>query len=297
VSTTPVLEVHDAHKRFGDTTALAGAHLRVAAGEWVGLLGPNGAGKTTLVRAVASRVRLDAGRISVDGRRSGLVPQAIALYPFLTARENLEVFGRLHGLARGPLAERVRWALHWTDLSSRADERTATFSGGMQRRLNLACGVLHDPHLVLLDEPTTGVDPQSRERIFSMLGELRDRGAALLHTTHQLGEAESVCQRVVIIDHGRVVAEGTPAELVERTLGHTRGVVITLDRPPDAASVPPGTSVQGRTLHAGMVDLGAGLADLLGRVRAAGFDVEDVRVVRPDLHAVFLHLTGREVRE
>ena len=296
VTTAAVLEVQGAHKRFGDTTALAGAGLRVEAGEWVGLLGPNGAGKTTLVRAVAGRVRLDAGTIA-SGGRIGLVPQEIALYPFCTAHENLAIFGRLHGLAGAALQARVAWALEWTGLAARADERTGGFSGGMKRRLNLACGVLHAPDLVLLDEPTTGVDPQSRERIFAMLGELRAGGAALLHTTHQLGEAEGVCARVVIIDHGRVVAEGAPATLVERTLGRGRHVVVTLARPPGDAAVPPGVTVEGRTLRAGIADLGAEMPALLARLREAGHDVEDVRVVRPDLHAVFLALTGHELRE
>jgi ABC-2 type transport system ATP-binding protein len=298
--------VRGACKRFGDAVALDGVDLDVQRGEWVGLLGPNGAGKTTLVRAIAGRVRLDAGRITLAGkpsdrtalgRRVGLVPQNDALYPFLTARENLEVFGRLYGLDGAELRDRVAWALGWTGLAERADVRTGGFSGGMKRRLNLACAVLHRPDLVLLDEPTTGVDPQSRERIFAMLAELRLAGTALLHTTHQLGEAQGVCERVVIIDHGRVVAAGAPHELVEQTLGHAQEVVVTLDRPPVPASLPPGVNAEGRMLRASMKDLTVGLATLLGRLHEAGYGVDDVRVVRPDLQAVFLHLTGRELRE
>jgi ABC-2 type transport system ATP-binding protein len=299
-----ILAVAGAAKRFGATVALAGVDLRVHRGEWVGLLGPNGAGKTTLVRAIVGRVRLDAGRIARAGdgaagtrRRLGLVPQDIALYPFLTARENLEVFGGLQGLAGAALDARVAWALDWANLAERADDRTAGFSGGMKRRLNLACAVLHHPDLVLLDEPTIGVDPQSRERIFVMLAELRAAGTSLLHTTHQLDEAENVCERVVIIDHGRVVGEGVPAELIERVLGRAHEVVVTLDRAPAAATLPPGARVDGRTVRAGVTDLGADLPALLALVHAAGCVVEDVRIVRPDLHAVFLHLTGRELRE
>jgi linearmycin/streptolysin S transport system ATP-binding protein len=306
METPAILEVRGAQKRFGDAVALDGIHLRVNRGEWVGLLGPNGAGKTTLVRAIAGRVRLDAGQITLAGapwhrtharRQFGLVPQENALYPFLTARENLEVFGRLHGLDGSTLGERVDWALDWTGLAERSDERTAGFSGGMKRRLNLACGVLHRPDLLLLDEPTTGVDPQSRERIFAMLAELRRSGTSLLHTTHQLGEAEGVCERVVIIDRGRIVAEGAPRELVERTLGRAQEVVVTLDRPPAVESLPAGVDAHGRTVRAGIEDLAVGLPTLLGRLHDAGYDVDDVRVVRPDLHAVFLHLTGRELRE
>ena len=306
MTTSAVLEVRDAYKRFGDTVALDGIHLRVNRGEWVGLLGPNGAGKTTLVRAIAGRVRLDAGRIALAGdpshrkhagRQFGLVPQENALYPFLTARENLEVFGSLHGLDGPTLRERADWALDWTGLAERSDQRTVGFSGGMKRRLNLACAVLHRPDLVLLDEPTTGVDPQSRERIFAMLAELRRSGTSLLHTTHQLGEAEGVCERVVIIDRGRIVAEGAPDELVERTLGRLQEVVVTLDRPPAMESLPEGVDAHGRTLRAGIEDLAVGLPALLGRLHDAGYGVDDVRVVRPDLQAVFLHLTGRELRE
>lgn len=301
-----VLEVSGAHKRFGKTVALDGITLRVHADEWVGLLGPNGAGKTTLVRAIAGRVRLDSGQVkmAVDpaerppaGRSFGLVPQENALYPFMTARENLEVFGGLHGLRGATLIERTAWALDWAGLVERADEPTGGYSGGMKRRLNLACGVLHRPHLVLLDEPTTGVDPQSRERIFAMLDELRRAGTALLHTTHQLSEAEGVCTRVVIIDRGRIVAEGTPDELVERTLGHLPEVIVTLDRPPAPEALPDGVRTQGRTIRAAIEDLAADLPRLLGRLQDAGYGVDDVRVVRPDLHAVFLLLTGRELRE
>jgi len=303
VAPSAVLEVRAASKRFGDTIALAGIDLTVRRGDWLGLLGPNGAGKTTLVRAIAGRVRLDAGSITLAGdpahpaRQLGLAPQETALYPFMTARENLEVFGRLHGLHAPTLRERVDWALDWTGLAERSGERTDGFSGGMKRRLNLACAVLHRPDLVLLDEPTTGVDPQSRERIFAMLAELRRSGTSLLHTTHQLGEAEGVCDRVVIIDRGRIVAEGTTDELIEQTLGRAQDVMVTLDRTPGAEPLPDGLAAEGRTLRAGIDDLAVGLPALLGRLHAAGYGIDDVRVVRPDLHAVFLHLTGRELRE
>jgi len=300
----PLLEVRSARKRFGAVVALDGIDLRVGRGEWVGLLGPNGAGKTTLVRAIAGRVRLDAGIVAfagpgpaAGGRRLGLVPQDVAVYPFLTARENLEVFGALHGLGSSALRARVAWALDWTGLAERADERTAGFSGGMKRRLNLACAVLHEPDLVLLDEPTTGVDPQSRERIFGMLAELCAAGTSLLHTTHQLGEAEGVCERIVIVDRGRVVAEGTPDALVERTLGRGWEVVLTLDRPAAPGTLPAGVGGEGRTVRAGIPDLAVGLPALLEGLRAAGYGIEDLRVARPDLEAVFLHLTGHELRE
>lgn len=255
-----VLEIEDLARRYGEQEALRGVSLSLRAGECLGLLGPNGAGKTTLVRAIAGRVRPDTGAITLlgqavepgarEGRASlGVVPQEIALYPLLTAAENLEVFGALQGVQGEALAERVDWALAFSGLESRRGDRVAAFSGGMKRRLNIACSVLHRPRVLLLDEPTVGVDPQSRERIWNMLDELRAAGTSIVLTTHQLDEAETQCDRIVIIDHGEVIAAGTLAELVDR-IG-------------DAAATP----------------------------EAA------LRVQRTSLQAVFIHLTGRELRE
>src|SRR5512140_3722333 len=241
---TTVLKVQDAKKRFGATQALDGLSLELREGELLGLLGPNGAGKTTLVRALAGRVRLDGGAIELFGRRLsgsevrdglGVVPQEIALYPLLTARENLEAFGSFNGLRGAALRDRVAWALDWTGLTERAREPVRRFSGGMKRRLNIACGVLHEPRVILLDEPTVGVDPQSRERIYEMLDRLRAAGSSLLLTTHQLDEAEARCDRIVIQDHGRVVASGTLSELVEHTVGTRRQVSVTVDALPSGA--------------------------------------------------------------
>lgn len=300
------LLVTSAQKSFGETVALAGVSVELGPGELLALLGPNGAGKTTLVRAIAGRVRLDGGTIELGGRPAeapgardalGVVPQEVALYPMLGARENLETFGRLQGLAGAGLREAVDWALGWTGLEGRAGDLVKTFSGGMKRRLNIACGVLHRPRVVLLDEPTVGVDPQSRERIYEMLAELRRDGTSLLLTTHQLDEAESRCDRVVIIDHGKVVGEGTVGELIGRLFGGRRTVTLTLDRVPDSA-------VAGLELEAGsragrvlLDDPVEELPTLLARVRAAGYDVEDLAFHRPGLGAAFLALTGRELRE
>ena len=242
-----VLTITAARKRFGDVAALDGATLSLREGELLALLGPNGAGKTTLIRAIAGRVALDDGEIRlfdtpIEGRRTprglGIVPQELAIYPLLTARENLEAFGRLQGLSRGDLAGRVKWALTVSALDDRMDEPVKQFSGGMKRRLNIACGVLHRPRVVLLDEPTVGVDPQSRERIYDMLTELTREGVSLLLTTHHLEEAEARCSRTVIIDRGRVIASGTLAELVDRTVGRHRIVTLRMSAVP--ASLPPG---------------------------------------------------------
>jgi ABC-2 type transport system ATP-binding protein len=301
-----VLRVEDAKKAFGTTQALCGVSLELGAGELLGLLGPNGAGKTTLVRALAGRVRLDGGTIELFGHRLsetetrdglGVVPQEIALYPLLTARENLEAFGSFNGLRGAALRDRVAWALEWTGLSERAREPIRRFSGGMRRRLNIACGVLHEPRVILLDEPTVGVDPQSRERIYEMLDRLRANGVSLLLTTHQLDEAEARCERIVIVDHGRVIAAGTLGELVRDTVGGGRVVTVKLDRAP-AAPIEGLTAEGDGTVWCGPVrDVDVDLAAVLRRVAAAQRSVVDLEVRQPSLQSVFLHLTGRELRE
>jgi len=217
-----VLTVNGARKRFGDVVALDGATCSLREGELLALLGPNGAGKTTLIRAISGRVALDAGEIRLFGTplagtatpsELGIVPQELAIYPSLTARENLQAFGRLQGLSPRDVAERVKWALAVTALEDRADEPIKAFSGGMKRRLNIACALVHDPDVILLDEPTVGVDPQSRNAIFESLEALRARGKALLYTSHYMEEAERLCDRIVIVDHGRVIAQGALADL------------------------------------------------------------------------------------
>jgi ABC-2 type transport system ATP-binding protein len=302
-----VLTVSGARKAFGDVKALEGASLTLREGELLALLGPNGAGKTTLIRAIAGRVQLDAGDIRLFGAplagrrtdpRLGMVPQEIAIYPSLTARENLAAFGRLQGVEPRDLPDRIAWALKATALADRANEPIKSFSGGMKRRLNIACGVIHRPRVVLLDEPTVGVDPQSRESIYDMLGELTRDGVSLLLTTHHLEEAEARCSRTVIIDHGRVIAGGTLAELVERTVGRHRLVTLRLDAP--IAAVPAGAeadAADARLVRARVEDVARDLPALLAAVASAGGAIQDVDVRGPSLQSVFIHLTGRELRE
>jgi ABC-2 type transport system ATP-binding protein len=311
---TTVLSIENARKRFGQVLALDGASFELRQGELLALLGPNGAGKTTLIRAIAGRVRLDGGQIRVfdrtlDGRYTppelGIVPQEVAIYPLLSARENLHAFGSLHGLSGDALSRQVEWALDRTGLADRARESVRQFSGGMRRRLNIACGILHRPRIVLLDEPTVGVDPQSRDRIYDVLAELARSGVSLLLTTHHLEEAEARCSRTVIIDHGRVIASGTLSELVERTVGRHRLVTLRLDAPLDGSaatlcSIGDDVSVDDadlRIVRARMYDVAAGLPPLLEKIRAAGRAVDDVEVRGPSLQSVFIHLTGRELRE
>jgi len=301
-----VLRIEGARKAFGATEALKGLTMALRESEMLALLGPNGAGKTTLIRAIAGRVRLDGGTLSLFGRtlepgaprqELGVVPQDLALYPLLSARENLEVFGALAGVPAPRLRERVAWALEWTGLGERAREPVKGFSGGMKRRLNLACGILHEPRVVLLDEPTVGVDPQSREKIYEMLDALRASGVSLLVTTHYLEEAEARCERIVIVDHGAARAEGSLAELVRHAGLGGRRVCLSLDRV--AAAAPAGFSLEpgGMALSATITDVAGELPGLLARVRGAGLDVRDLDVRTASLQAVFLALTGKELRE
>jgi ABC-2 type transport system ATP-binding protein len=219
-----VLEGRGLRKRFGEIVAVDGVSVALESGKILGVLGPNGAGKTTTVAMLAGLATPDAGDVLVGGRplagdadpakrRLGLVPQDLALYEELSARDNLRFFGALYGLAGNALGQAIAGALDLVGLADRARDRVAKYSGGMKRRLNLAAGLLHDPDVVLLDEPTVGVDPQSRNAIFDNLEALKRRGKALLYTTHYMEEAERLADRVVIVDHGRVIAEDTPAAL------------------------------------------------------------------------------------
>lgn len=319
------LQCIDVEKSFGSLTALNGLNLEVLPGERVALLGPNGAGKTTLVRAICGRVRLDKGSIRLFNapagsskalQHLGVVPQELALYGDLTARENLLIFSRLHGLRRREAIRRVNEVLEWIGLTDRANDLVKNFSGGMKRRVNLACGVLHHPPLILLDEPTVGVDPQSRERIFLMLDELSKQGAAIILTTHHLDEAEKQSDRIVIVDHGRVIAEGTLADLIEQTVGTRRQLVMQIYKNNFFASFYTGATesnplsrvesevlpgFQYQTSTGGWIkeidDVAQELPPLLEQLRQRGLVVADLEIRNPNLHHVFLHLTGKELRE
>ena len=305
-SATPALEVVSLWKKYGNNQALSGASFAVAAGERLALLGPNGAGKTTLIRSMCGRVRPDEGQVLLFGRsirdpdvlmQLGVVPQDLAIYLDLTAKENLECFGQLHGLRSRRLRERVSWALKWIGLEDRANELTSRFSGGMKRRVNIACGVLHRPNILLLDEPTVGVDPQSRQRIFDMLDELNQQGTSIVLTTHHLDEAETRSDRIVIIDHGKVVADGTIEKLIATTIGARREVAI--ETRGILVAAPPGLEWNSaRNRFVCFVDnVVEELPQILERIQQVGGTITDLEVHQPNLHHVFLHLTGKELRE
>jgi ABC-2 type transport system ATP-binding protein len=275
------------------------------------LLGPNGAGKTSLIRAVCGRLALTAGRVAIDGRdpatdRSaraalGLVPQQLAIHKDLTVRENLRVFGRLAGVSADRLEERVAWGLDWADLAPRADDLVRTLSGGMQRRLNLLAGVLHEPSVLLLDEPTVGVDPDARLRLHALLEQLRDGGMAVLLTTHDLDEAARLSDRIGFLVDGRLCAEGPLEQLIEQALGSAQHLEVVLAVAPDADAAQRLQSLglspsQDLTRWLGLREGGLGtLGEVERALQAAGVAPRRVTLIEPGLREVFLHVTGREL--
>ena len=305
------IAVEGLRKQYGPRVALAGIDLRVDAGEIVGLLGPNGAGKSTALSILATLLPLDQGRVRVAGhvlpaeaaaarRRLGVVPQHTALYPSLTGRENLRFFASMLGLAGRQTTAAVADALALVGLVERADEPVDRYSGGMRRRLHLAAGVLHAPPVLLLDEPTTGIDPQSRERVHAVIESRKRDGAAVLLCTHDMHEAERLCDRIVLLDDGRTLAGGTAGELVAAT-GIASSLHLRLLRPPPADWLDGLPSV--RVLAADGAEAVLALDDpmampvVLARAGRAGGDVLEMRFERPTLADAFFALTGHALRD
>jgi ABC-2 type transport system ATP-binding protein len=301
------LQVAGVSKAFGKTTALSDVSLDVCSGTCFGLLGPNGAGKSTLIRSIVGRVRPDAGTIELFGEPArsakarsalGWAPQDLALYPRLTCLENLQAFGRYQGLRGKALDEAIGWCLDWAGLSDRAGGVVSTLSGGMKRRLNLAAAVIHRPRLVLLDEPTVGVDPQSRNRIFEMVSELRaQQGATIIYTTHYMEEVERLCDRIAILDRAQVIAVGAMDELITQTFGRRYDVQIYIA----SGEAEAWARAHGGVFHDGVaqfsVERPTDVGALLDAADQAHLKVVDVALRRPNLESVFLQLTGRDLRE
>jgi len=311
-----MLSIKHLQKRFGQRIAVDDVSFDVAIGETVGLLGPNGAGKTTTLSMISGLSQPDGGSVSFQGqlldqggsrfkRRVGLVPQDLALYDELSAWANLELFGGLYGLSGKLLANRADDALALVGLADRRGDQVKGFSGGMKRRLNIAGALLHDPELILLDEPTVGVDPQSRNAIFENLAELKRRGKTLLYTTHYMEEAERLCDRIVIIDHGKVIANDTVRGLYRR-LPATGEVLLEFAGPPASDSVLaglaalPGISAALRDPKGVCLeteDFGTPLALALEQFARLGIRVTSIRSGRVSLEDVFIALTGHALRD
>lgn len=312
--TRDVLAVDGLVKRYGDQIVVDGVSFHIRAGETYGLLGPNGAGKTTIISMVAGLIPSDAGSVHVLGKSMtpsstgpkghiGLVPQELAIYPDLTARENLRFFGSLQGLQRKELRARTDEVLELIGLADRAGEQTKKFSGGMKRRLNIGIGLLHRPTLLILDEPTVGVDPQSRNSILESVEQLGTEGMAVLYTTHYMEEAERLCDRISIIDEGQVQAEGTRDELIRLTggvdrinlrgSGNTGAAATALKAVPGVQHVDGG----GGGLILTVLDGPSVLPAIVTGAGNAGMALTSVKITRPDLESVFLHLTGKALRD
>ena len=306
------LRVQGLQKRYGVREAVAGVSFEVREGEVFGLLGPNGAGKTTTLAMLATQRRPSAGDATVFGHRLstevrvvrrliGIVPQALALYPRLTAAENLRFFGRVYGVESGELEERIDELLQFVGLAERRDEYVATFSGGMKRRVNLAVGLVHRPKLLLLDEPTAGVDPQSRERIFAIVRQLRAAGNAILYVTHYMEEAEQLCDRLGIMDQGKLLAVGTLDELLaqrgcEESI-EVRGLPPGTDFGPLQAAEGPCRIERSHGVTRFFIRNAAQFLAPLQQIISRATGPVHVKMGPLSLEHLFLHLTGKELHD
>ncbi len=310
-----LVEVRNLSKRFGNVTAVDGVSFDIPAGEAFGLLGPNGAGKTTTVSMMCGLVEPSAGDVVIDGhsilkdsmavrRAIGVVPQDIALYPALTARENLVFFARMQDVPAARLGGRVDEVLATVQLADRQNDRIETYSGGMKRRINIAAGLLNRPKLLILDEPTVGVDPQSRNNILETLKKLNNQGMTLLYTSHYMEEVEFLCTHIAIIDHGKVIANGSQADLrlkagnkdiitIELARDGSSGIQGLLAALPGADTV----DIHDKTVHITTSRGRALLANVVSTLDAAGCAVSTIQVKEPNLEDLFLELTGTSLRD
>jgi ABC-2 type transport system ATP-binding protein len=309
-----MIEVHDLRKEYNGLVAVDGVSFTAEPGAIFGLLGPNGAGKTTTIGCISGLLEPTAGRVAIlgydvvrEGRASreslGVVPQEVALYEDLSAAENLRFWGEAYGLGGGQLRERVTDVLELTGLLDRADDKVSEFSGGMKRRLNFACGVIHEPRVLLLDEPTVGVDPQSRVRLLELVRDQADTGVCVLYTTHYMEEAENLCDRLAIIDHGHVIAQGSLSEL-RSDIGERDVIRFTGVFDPDSvrSAIESLDDIEVVTAEENLVtmavrDASGKLPALLEAITRSGGELRDTTMTRPSLESLFIKLTGKDLRE
>jgi len=308
-----IVEVDGLVKKYGERVAVRGVTFSILEGEIFGLLGPNGAGKTTTIGILATLLTLDEGHVTIGGydlgRQAnkvkqviGFVPQELALYPTISAQDNLAFFGRIYGLRGAALKKRIGEVLALVGLSDRAGDAVQTFSGGMKRRLNIAAGLLHHPRILFLDEPTVGVDPQSRNFIFEHIERLNVEGMTIIYTTHYMEEAERLCSRVAIMDEGHILALDTPKGLVSLLgggviyIGLSPEVIQTLL--PSIQSLPHvhAVSIQDSRLKVETKDARPTLLELIELCNARNTPVMSLEILEPNLESVFLHLTGKRLR-
>ncbi len=305
-----MINIHNVTKKFLSTTALDDVSLEIKEKEFFGLLGPNGAGKSTLMNLLIGYFGSDNGEIIIDGERMltgslelrkkiGLVPQTIALYEDISAKENLEIFGSFYGISKKDLRYKIAEKLKMVGLFDRKNDTVKSFSGGMKRRLNLAASLLHDPKIILCDEPTVGIDPQSRNAIFDYLESLNREGKTIIYTTHYMEEAERLCTKIAIIDAGRIISAGTLDELVG---GMKLKQTIAISKNPVTEKLIDsfksfGAIIYEQDKYELQPDEGLVLSDFFKKVEETGIGYSSVNIRRPSLEALFLHLTGRSLRD
>ncbi len=295
-----MIEVQALRKSFGKLVAVDNVNIKIARGEAFGLLGPNGAGKTTTINMLIGITDPDSGDVRIDGnspsiadtrRVLGLAPQALSLYEELSGEENLSFFGRLYQINGRELKDRVDWALDFAGLTDRARDRVAVYSGGMKRRLNLACALIHEPKVVLMDEPTVGVDPQSRNHLFECIDDLKKQGLTIIYTTHYMEEAERLCDRVAIMDHGKILANDRVDRLIQ-DFGGQSVIKAELQNAHQVTARLPG-SLEGDDWR---VESTQPMQDIASATDQ-GIKFHSLQITTPDLESVFLSLTGRSLRD
>ena len=319
----PIIVARDLYKSYSNTYAVQGISFDISRGEIFGLLGPNGAGKTTTISMLTGLIEPTSGTVRVDGDnidqharvmkvKLGLVPQELALYPTLTAFDNLVFFGRIYGLRGKQLSSRVDAVLSMVGLADRANDTIETFSGGMKRRINIAAGLVHEPEILFLDEPTVGVDPQSRNAIFESIETLNQAGLSILYTTHYMEEAERLCDRVAILDHGRIIAMDSPKEMIRSLgggiirMGLQSHIDIVLKRGREHPAVKAISPTNNDPMDNDQVDneliiephhTQDALMVLLEITNQLDTRITSLEVLEPNLETVFLRLTGKSLRD
>jgi ABC-2 type transport system ATP-binding protein len=303
-----MIKAENLKKRYGDIIALDGVSFELQKGETFGLLGPNGAGKTTTIKLLCGLLKPDAGKVTLDGKTDpslvevrlslGVVPQTLAIYEELSAEENLRFFGKIYGLTGRKLKERVGDCLEIAGLAQRRKERVSKYSGGMKRRLNMVCSFLHDPPILLLDEPTVGVDPQSRNLIFETIEDMKKQGRTIIYTTHYMEEAQRLCERVAIIDHGRILDMDSVENLVARHGGPSHIEAEFEESLSSVEKIKPFVDGDNIRFEETRVRFQTEQPmESLAKLNSSGFRFRSLKVQMADLEDVFLNLTGRRLRD
>lgn len=310
-----MIQIKNVTKRYEDKLAVDNINITIEKGELFGLLGPNGAGKSTLISMICGLTKLDQGDITINGHsiikesvlakeNIGMVPQEIALYENLSAMDNLKFWGKMYGLKGNILKERINEVLELTGLKDRAKEKISNYSGGMKRRINIACAVMHYPKIIIMDEPTVGIDPQSRNHILEFTKELcKKHGSTLIYTSHYMEEVEALCNNIVILDEGKIIAKGTPNEIKRMAMNEERVEVVTKGYKPEVnlklkkLNGVRDVDYKDSVLTIIMKDTQLGLQGIIEALVQSEIGIQDISIKTPTLETVFLSLTGKKLRD